>query len=111
MSDELQSAAVSIRRTSQYANRFSKFSVWVDNSRVGTIEDGDRVRFSLTPGQHSVFLKIDCCKSESITLTLTPGDEIPLVCGSDMVGWHILLWIFYLISGNYIYLRQESALS
>ena len=111
MTTETDSAAICIRRTSQYANRLRDFAVWVDGQLVGKIPDGVNSRFALSPGEHTVFLKLDWCQSDALTVRVTPGEEVQLVCGSDIVGWKNMLAIVYLflaaIPGTWIYLRRE----
>jgi hypothetical protein len=108
MADDPNSTTITIRRTSQLAGLLCKFAVWANNQQIGTISNGQTAQFSLPPGQHSVFLKLTTCKSDTLTLTLKPGDDVPLVCGSDAVGWRNLIGLLYQISGNAIDLAPST---
>ncbi|GAB6988719.1 hypothetical protein JCM16418A_07690 [Paenibacillus pini] len=50
---------IEIIRTSQYTNLLRNFEVIIDDSHMGKIEDGGKLRIEVTPGEHEVYLKID----------------------------------------------------
>jgi len=60
--------------------------VFVDDRVVGILKDRSVHDFGVRPGRHEFMLARDWYKSETIALTLAPGDRLDLVGGSRAYG-------------------------
>ncbi|MDA0739704.1 MAG: hypothetical protein O2999_13265 [Nitrospirae bacterium] len=55
---------------------YRKFSVFVDGTKIGKLGSGDKKSFTLNPGEHSVFIKIDWMKSNRVTFQVNESEEV-----------------------------------
>jgi len=110
MSDEeFECGWIMIRRTSQYVNRLRQINIFIDDQKVGGVANGESKAFEVTPGQHSVFAKIDWCKAPAIEVAISAGQTETLICGSELTGLKLTLAIFYaFIPSKWIYLRKNN---
>lgn len=72
-----------ISRSSQYVNKFRSYKVFIDNKLAGRIKDGEQLTLELAPGQYSIYLKIDWCKSEKIMFNIEKKEITQFNCGSN----------------------------
>ncbi len=79
-------AFISLRRPPQLTAALTKFDVYIDNLKVGTLRNNDRGQFEVTPGVHTLYLKIDDFKSKTLSIGLQPGQTLRLVCTSKAFG-------------------------
>jgi hypothetical protein len=57
------------------------FNVYVDDRLVGAVMARKTEFFALSPGRHSVFVKLDWYPSDIVSLDLAGGDYVELACG------------------------------
>jgi hypothetical protein len=69
------------REHARRRDRVRAYKVLIDEAQVGVIRDGCSEVFSVTPGPHSVRLKLDWCKSEQVDIAVSDGDIVHLRCG------------------------------
>ena len=79
-------AAISLRRPPQLTAALAKFDVFIDNIKVGTLRNNERVRFEVAPGVHTLYLMLDDFKSKTLSIGLQPGQTLRLVCTSKAFG-------------------------
>ncbi len=79
-------ATIIIKRTSEFNNRFRNYQLFVDDKKIGTIENGQTKEFETTPGQHTLVAKIDWCSSPETSLTLNETDKKELTVGGFKNG-------------------------
>jgi hypothetical protein len=68
-------------------NYLRKFSVLIDDAKVGHIGSGEVRHFSVSPGVHRVAVQVDFCKSRELTLEKFPGKNRRVNCGSTYNDW------------------------
>jgi hypothetical protein len=99
-------AVLEIARTSQWANRLRRYSILVDGSEVGTVRNGETVKIPVDPGQRIVQVKLDWCRSESLTVAVKPGQSCVLEVGCISKSWHALEALTAIFSPHrYLYVR------
>jgi len=105
------SASITISRDSGYADRIRSYRVVVDDSEIGTINNGDSKTFSIEPGAHQLVLKIDWCSSNTISFELPPSAAVHFECGSNLRGVNLFLGIYYAFFARdqYLWLRHGQA--
>jgi hypothetical protein len=89
-----------ISRTSQYANKLRAIDIYVDNIKVDSINDGEEKIIKVSPQIHTVFAKIDWCKSKTLTINLTENKQIKLICGSKLEGIKAYFALFLIFFKN-----------
>jgi len=95
-------ATIILNRTSEYVNRLRNFGVYIDGKKVGTIANGDRKEFNVSPGQHSIVTKIDWCSSKTITFDLTDDEIKELKVGGFKNAKWLMPTTFIVIVLSYI---------
>jgi len=93
MSNEAQ---VRIRRSKSRADRCLRaYSVELDGAQVALLRVGELTTIPITPGRHSLALKIDWCGSEVVEFDAMPGEWVDFDCGCVLNGWRFLVGFFY----------------
>jgi hypothetical protein len=72
-----------------WRDRFRSYVVMLDGQEVGHVKRGERLEFTITPGRHQVFLKIDWCRSRTVEVDAGSHDVIEMTCapgGSPHAG-------------------------
>ena len=107
MSDQAQ---ITVRRTTNYPDRLRAYKVKLDGVVIGSVRARESVTVPVAPGRHSVVLRIDWCGSEQIDFEVQPGQHLFFECGSNLVGWRVLLALFYILfrTHQYLWLRQAT---
>jgi hypothetical protein len=107
MSNETQ---ITVQRTTSYVDRLRAYKIKIDDVVVGKLKARDSVTIPLTPGRHSIVLRIDWCGSETIDFEVQPGEHVIFECGSSLQGWRVLLALLYItfLANQYLWLRKTS---
>lgn len=87
---------VVLERDSGYADRIRKYRVLVDGTDVGAIGNGGRFEHELTPGPHTLQVRIDWAKTEVMSFDAGEGDARFFV-RSGLRGWKVLLASLYML--------------
>jgi hypothetical protein len=100
-----QMAFLKIVRDSGYADLVRFYEIILDGKRVGKIWPGDTTELSVSPGQHSLLLRIDWCGSEIIPFTVEEGSSILFEVKNNFRGIRFLLGFWYMTFARNSYLR------
>ena len=105
MSEQTQ---ITVRRTTNYADRLRAYKVRVDDQVLGSVRAGESVTIPVSPGRHSLMLRIDWCGCEQIDFQVQPGEQVYFECGSSLTSWRIVLVLYYIVfnTHQYLWLRQ-----
>lgn len=79
----MNQAAVSIKRPAKLAFATRKFSVFIDGRKVGSVKNGSVSRFEVSPGRHTLQVKVDFYRSKPCSVDLEPGQSLSLICGTQ----------------------------
>jgi hypothetical protein len=66
-----QMPLLEIRRDRGYADRLKRYEVWVDDSVVGELRDGEVKQFPVASGEHELRIKIDWCGSRPVMFSIS----------------------------------------
>jgi hypothetical protein len=101
---------ITVRRTTSYADRLRAYKVKLDGVVVGSVRARESVTVPVSPGRHSLVVRIDWCGSEQIDFEIQPGEHVCFDCGSSLVGWRLLLAAFYITfrTHQYLWLRRAT---
>jgi hypothetical protein len=100
-----QMASLKIVRDSGYADLIRFYEIILDGKRVGKIWNGDTTELTVSPGQHSLFIRIDWCGSETIPFTVEEGSSILFEVKNNFRGIRLLLGFWYVTFARNSYLR------
>ncbi|MFW5999232.1 MAG: hypothetical protein ACOCQC_01075 [Halanaerobiaceae bacterium] len=99
-------ANIKLLRTSQAVNSGRDYEIYIDNELKGKIPNGGEETFTVSPGTHTVLVKIDWAKSREMALHLEEGEKQKLLCGSRLVGWKRWFTLFYMFARDrFVYLE------
>jgi hypothetical protein len=84
--------AIKIHRPADDYNHLRAYGIYIDGKKVDTILIGQSKEFALTPGQHTLYTKIDWCRTPKVSFKV-PADGIKTfkVYGSKLENRIMLL--------------------
>ncbi len=88
---------VTILRTSQWVNSGREYEIYLNGEPAARVSNGGRQSLEVEPGTHRVRIKLDHKKSKELSVTVAPGEDKELVCGSTLAGYRAWLALFYVI--------------
>ncbi|WP_281847631.1 hypothetical protein [Olleya namhaensis] len=95
---------ISIQRHSEWNNKAREIGIYIDNKKVGVINDGDTQEYPTESGTHEVFAKIDWCRSQKIEINLNQDETKMLTLSGFKYGTWImpillgLLLLYYILT-------------
>jgi len=105
--------SISIKRPSQFVNKWRKYHLFSDDKKIGEVGDGEEKVFVVPSGKHSFYIKLDWIKSEILTLDIQPGETVHLVCGADVAKNTAVAFLGPILSAipqvgrTLLYLKEE----
>jgi hypothetical protein len=98
-----------IRRGSTYVDRLRAYKVVVDRVAVATVRDGQSVAVPITPGRHSLRMRIDWTGSGEVEFDARPGEKVAFECGSNASERRPFFAFVYVLSRQrYFWLRRTT---
>ena len=103
-----------ITRTSEWNNKARKFGLYLNDKKIGTIEDGEKKEFEIEPGIYKINGKIDWCKSPKIEFDITENESkeieisgfkygnIIMPIGLGIVLFFFLIKLIFKIESNFL---------
>ena len=64
-----------ITRTSEWNNKAREFGIYLNDKKIGVIDDGEKKEFEIEPGIYKINGKIDWCKSQKIEFNITENES------------------------------------
>lgn len=94
-----------LNRSSEFSNRIRSYQIYLDNQKIGEINDGDAMEFEIAPGKHQLKAKIDWCSSKTIEFAAAEGQTLRF----RISGTNPILGLYYITIGfnRYLTLEQE----
>ena len=100
------SAWIDVERKEGLRDRARAYKVMIDGQEAGTIRHGSQESFQVTPGTQEVFLKIDWCRSQKLTVDVAGGQRATVTCVPSGTIWTA---IFAIVFKPTSYIRAEAA--
>ncbi len=100
---------IKINRKKGYIDEFREYEVILDNNYLGNIDAGETKNFEVTSGNHTIFLKIDWCRSNKLDFHVSENEVIEFECGNSITGWKRLFCIIYIIflKNKYLWIKTK----
>ncbi|QVK19514.1 hypothetical protein KHQ81_00775 [Mycoplasmatota bacterium] len=104
---------IKIVRKIEYVDKLRKYKVILDDSYIGDINSGEIKNFEVIPGRHTIYLKIDWCRSNKIDFYVSENEVIKFDCGSSIRGWRILINLIYItfLKNKYLWIKIKDKIS
>ena len=104
---------IRINRINKYPDRMRNYKVVLDNNCLGEVGGGETKIFEVAQGKHTIYLKIDWCRSNKLDFYVSENEVLEFDCGSSISGWKILLNIIYIIflKDNYLWIKMKKKVS
>lgn len=99
---------IRINRNIEYSDKTRSYKVIVDNQHVGNLKSGGHFEFELPEGNHTIYLKIDWCRSNKIDFHVVTNKPITFSCGNSMIGWRKTFSLLYvtIFKNSYLWLEK-----
>jgi hypothetical protein len=92
-----RSATITVERASGHHFPFGAPWVCIDGRLVGRVRKGRRREFSVTAGQHVVWVYQEYHVTGAISFSLGSGERVDVICKSNQLPldpWHVLsVWV------------------
>lgn len=100
---------IKINRITKYPDKIRNYKVMLDNNDLGEVGGGETKIFEVAHGKHTIYLKIDWCRSNKIDFIASENEALEFDCGSSMSGWKILLSPIYItfLRNNYLWVKMK----
>ncbi|MFG6494722.1 hypothetical protein P8610_05145 [Fictibacillus sp. UD] len=83
-------AKMVFERESQFANKWRKFDIYINDNKRENIKDGETKQIDVEPGEYIVKMQIDWVESATHKVQVKQDETIHFQCGSRLKGWKIL---------------------
>ncbi len=97
-------AKIIINRSSEYSNKFRSIDIYLNNTKVEDLRDGESKEFKVEEGEYTLRAKIDWCYSNSVNLKIKADD----VLRYNLSGRNPFLALFYITFGKDQYLELKA---
>jgi hypothetical protein len=75
----MRNTIIKITRNNEYYGKIRALKVFIDDKHVGNAMCSSTFEFALAPGQHTVYVKMDWCRSAPVAIDLAAGDSAEFV--------------------------------
>ncbi|SEW39560.1 hypothetical protein [[Clostridium] fimetarium] len=100
---------IRITRASEYVDSIRKYNVIVDGKNIGKIKDGMTEEFEIPTGEHTIYLKIDWCRSNKIFFDAVDNETLEFNCGNSIDKSKLLKGFLYItfLKNNYLWIKAK----
>jgi hypothetical protein len=101
---------IRISRDSSYYDKLRKYQIFIDNIYRYDIIDGETKEIDITSGQHTIYIKIDWCKSNELNFSYDNDNNImEIECGNSIKGWKRLILLIYIcfFKNKYLFIKLK----
>lgn len=99
---------IEIKRGESWADRYRKYKVILNGEKIGTIGAKETFEHQLDPGRHTLYLKIDWCRSKKIEFEIQSNEILRFKCGG-LSDSKLLATLWYITFGknNYLWIKPK----
>ena len=99
---------ITIARQPSVVDITRKYLIEIDGNHAGQIAAGEVQHFAISPGKHSVLLRIDWCRSPMFEVEVLAGSSALLYCGANYTDW-CCNFAPFIWANRYLYVRPAAA--
>jgi hypothetical protein len=100
-------ASLTLTRGGTPADILRRYKIILDDEMVGEINIKGKFELKLTPGRHTIYAKIDWCRSNKISFDVDSSSTIKFVCSNNVMGKNILVSPLFMTVYRNRYLKLE----
>ena len=99
-----------ISRESEFRDKLRSYKIILDDTYCEDIKIGETKSLELVPGRHTIYLKIDWCRSNKIDFYVSDNETIEFECGNSMENWRILFSFIYItfLKNKYLWIKLKT---
>ncbi|MFA9559479.1 hypothetical protein ACERII_19395 [Evansella sp. AB-rgal1] len=98
---------IEIKREAGWVDKLREYKVMLNENEIGTIGSNDCFEYSLDPGLHKLYLKIDWCRSEKLEFELKDNETLRFECGGLKDPGFLSLMLHITFKRNrYLWVKQ-----
>lgn len=104
---------INVSRQSTYYDKYRDYEIIIDGIRYGNIGDGETKEIDIVDGSHSIYLKIDWCRSNELIFIESKNKLIEFQCGNSVQGLKKLLTLLYIsiLKNKYLFIKCKDSIS
>lgn len=97
-----------ISRDNLCRDSLRNYKIIIDGNCCDEIKSGEIKYININSGNHTIYLKIDWCRSNKIDFIISENETIEFKCGNSMKGWRILFSIIYVtfLKNKYLWINN-----
>lgn len=101
---------IKINRNRRFIDSLRSYKVILDECYIGDISTDEIKTFEVTPGNHTIYLKIDWCRSNKLDFYASENEVIEFDCDCSIKGWRILINIIYItfLKNKYLWIKKKN---
>ncbi len=102
-----------ISRKTTYRDILRSYKIILDDIYCENIESGKVKNLDISSGNHTIYLKIDWCRSNKIDFYISANEIIEFECGNSMNGLRILINLIYItfLKNKYLWIKRKKVIS
>lgn len=105
-----------VTRTSEWNNKVRKFGIYLNNKKIGVINDGEKKEFEIESGVYKISGKIDWCKSQEIEFEINKNESKEIEISGYKYGHlalriSIAIMLIYFLAKNLFHLDLQFLIS
>lgn len=99
---------IEIKREKGWNDQYRKYKVILNEEKIGTIGAQETFKYQLDPGRHTLYLKIDWCRSKKVEFEIQSHEVLTFKCGglSDSKSL-ATLWYITFGRNNYLWIKPS----
>jgi len=106
VSEEIM-AVLKVTRDTGYADLLRAYAVMLDGKKIGELKNGESKSFQISPGPHSISMKIDWCGSKTLQFQSVETEPAAFKVSSNLRGLRLLIGFWYILFDQSSYLAIE----
>lgn len=101
---------IRIIRGNTYTDKFRKYKIYIDDVYCGDIKNKETKEFPAQAGNHTVFAKVDWCRSNRLNISIG-SSPTELEVDSSLCGWKLFLAIIYVtfLKNQYLWIKETGS--
>ena len=103
---------IKISRQPRYFDSLRSHKIYIDDIYCGDIKDGEIKELDIENGEHSIYLKIDWCRSNKSNFIVNSNELLEFNCGNSMKGLKCLFFLFYItfLKNFYLFIQPNNSI-
>ncbi len=95
-----------IKREAAWTDKLRKYIVVLNDQEIGSFGENETFDYRITPGLHTLYLKVDWCRSKKIQFEIQENEVLYFTC-RGLSGFQALFPLWYITVKRNDYMRLE----